>query len=77
LTFTSPQTFEAACSGRLKKVKIIVTLEQATKTQWESRGIALLLLEALQLQRNFGLLHEFFPCGSVSDAVLFTLILIT
>jgi hypothetical protein len=30
----------------------------------------LLLLEVLQLQRRFGLLNEFFPFGSVSDAVL-------
>jgi hypothetical protein len=30
----------------------------------------LLLLEALQLQRSFVLLNEFFPFGSVSDAVL-------
>ena len=30
----------------------------------------LLLLEALQLQRSFGLLSEFLPFGSVSDAVL-------
>ena len=32
--------------------------------------VVLLLLEALQLQRSFGLLNEFFPFGSVSDAVL-------
>jgi hypothetical protein len=32
--------------------------------------ITLLLLEALQLQRSFGLLNEFFPCGSVPDTVL-------
>ena len=30
----------------------------------------LLLLEALQLQRSFGLLNEFFPFGSFSDAVV-------
>jgi hypothetical protein len=30
----------------------------------------LLLLGALQLQKSFGLLDEFFPFGSVSDAVL-------
>ena len=30
----------------------------------------LLLLEALQLQRSFGLLNEFLPFGRVSDAVL-------
>jgi hypothetical protein len=30
----------------------------------------LLLLEALQLQRSFGLLNEFLPFGPVSDAVL-------
>jgi len=29
-----------------------------------------LLLKALQLQRSFGLLNEFFPFGPVSDAVL-------
>ena len=33
-------------------------------------GSTLLLLEALQLQRSFGLLNKFFPFGSVSDAVL-------
>ena len=32
--------------------------------------LLLLLLEALQLQTSFGLLNEFFPFGSVSDAVL-------
>ena len=32
--------------------------------------ILLLLLEALQLQRSFGLLNEFLPLGPVSDAVL-------
>ena len=30
----------------------------------------LLLLEALQLQRSFGLLNEFLPFDPVSDAVL-------
>jgi hypothetical protein len=35
-----------------------------------TNNIQLLLLEALQLQRSFGLLNEFFPFGSVSDAVL-------
>jgi hypothetical protein len=35
-----------------------------------SRKYDVLLLEALQLQRSFGLLNEFFPFGSVSDAVL-------
>jgi hypothetical protein len=30
----------------------------------------LLLIKALQLQRSFGLLNEFFPFRSVSDAVL-------
>ena len=30
----------------------------------------LLLLKALQLQRNLGFLNEFFPFGPVSDAVL-------
>jgi len=33
-------------------------------------GNYLLLLEALQLQRSFGLLNEFLPFGPVSDAVL-------
>ena len=33
------------------------------------RIILLLLLQALQLQRSFGLLNEFFPPGPVSDAV--------
>jgi len=32
--------------------------------------LLLLLLEALQLQRSFGLLSEFLPFGPVSDAVL-------
>jgi hypothetical protein len=32
--------------------------------------VNLLLLEALQLQRNFGLLNEFLPLVSVFDAVL-------
>ena len=32
--------------------------------------LLLLLLEALQLQRSFGLLNEFLPFGPVSDAVL-------
>jgi len=32
--------------------------------------LLLLLLEALQLQRSFGLLNEFLPSGPVSDAVL-------
>jgi len=31
---------------------------------------SILLLEALQLQRCFGLLNEFLPFGPVSDAVL-------
>jgi len=30
----------------------------------------LLLLKALQLQRSFGVLNEFFPLGPVSDAFL-------
>ena len=30
--------------------------------------LLLLLLKALQLQRSFGLLNEFFPFGPVSDA---------
>ena len=32
--------------------------------------LPLLLLEALQLQRSFGLLNEFLPFGPVSDAFL-------
>jgi hypothetical protein len=32
--------------------------------------LLLLLLEALQLQRSFGLLNEFLPFDLVSDAVL-------
>jgi hypothetical protein len=32
--------------------------------------LLLLLLKAVQLQRSFGLLNEFFPFGPVSDAVL-------
>ena len=32
-------------------------------------SILFFLLKALQLQRSFGLLNEFFPFGSVSDAV--------
>jgi len=32
--------------------------------------LLLLLLKALQLQRSFGLLNEFFPFGPVSYAVL-------
>jgi hypothetical protein len=32
--------------------------------------LLLLLLEALQLQRRFGLLNEFFPFEPVSDAIL-------
>ena len=34
------------------------------------RNLLLLLLEALQLKRSFGLLNEFLPLGPVSDAVL-------
>jgi len=34
------------------------------------RLLLLLLLEALQLQRSFGLLNEFLPFGLVSDAFL-------
>ena len=45
-----------------------------TKLSWlnlmHNPVFLLLLLEALQLQRSFGLLNEFFPFGSVSDAVL-------
>jgi hypothetical protein len=57
-------------------IQVKFSLEQATKAQRGIRGIALLLLllllllEALQLQRSFVLLNEFFPFGSVSDAVL-------
>ena len=36
---------------------------------WEAGGL-LLLLEALQLQRSFGLLNEFLPFDPVSDAFL-------
>jgi hypothetical protein len=32
--------------------------------------LLLLVLEAVQLQRRFGLLNEFFSFGSVSDAAL-------
>jgi len=35
-----------------------------------SSHILLPLLKALQLQRSFGLLNEFFPFGPVSDAAL-------
>ena len=35
-----------------------------------STSVVLLLLEALQLQRSFGLLNEFLPFDPVSDAVL-------
>jgi len=40
--------------------------------RWEIRRrlrLLLLLLKAVQLQRSFGLLNEFFPFGPVSDAV--------
>jgi hypothetical protein len=36
----------------------------------KSQNTLLLLLEALQLQRSFGLLSEFLPFDPVSDAVL-------
>jgi len=33
------------------------------------RDVIIIILKALQLQRSFGLLNEFFPFGPVSDAV--------
>ena len=42
----------------------------SVRNTYISASLLLLLLEALQLQRSFGLLDGFFPFGSVSDAVL-------
>jgi hypothetical protein len=47
----------------------IIQLPEGSEVKYISISYVL-LPEALQLQRNFGLLNEFFPFGSVSDAVL-------
>ena len=50
-------------------MKHIVILEEHCHISKTVIFLLLLLLKALQLQRSFGLLNEFFPFGSVSDAV--------
>ena len=50
--------------------KRLCSMENTEYFTWQHDILLLLLLEALQLQRSFGLLNEFPPFGPVSDAVL-------
>ena len=69
----------------LKKLKFVVQLKNSTISAfqqsnksvqllryvtWISQLLLLLLLKALQLQRSFGLLNEFFPFGPVCTCIL-------
>jgi hypothetical protein len=50
------------------QIQVVLTMNWSTNIRYLL--LLLFLLEALQLQRGFGLLNEFLPFGPVSNAVL-------